>query len=315
MSLRLAAASLLFLVLMPGAPAVARESAAPKSAPAPEVASAARRLKKEGLPRKFVDELVRSYDDSVRDEVVRLNVLGFLVKESDYMAHFSPRAVDECLEFLRAHRKAFALARERYGVQPAVVASLLWVETKHGRILGTLPVASVYFSLVQADQKSVIETTQRALTEKVGQPTPEQRRKVVTRSKEKAKWAIEELRALAALQKRRRVPIQELKGSFAGAFGVPQFIPSSYQRWAKAERAARAPDLFRKEDAIQSVAYYLKTHGWKKRGLKAQKKALHAYNRSEGYGRVILKLADCMNARLHPGRRGPAAKAAACDAE
>ena len=54
------------------------------------------------------------------------------------------------------------------------------------------------------------------------------------RLKKKSGWAKAELLALFEMKKKFKVNIFELKGSYAGAFGIPQFLPSSYLRWARA---------------------------------------------------------------------------------
>jgi membrane-bound lytic murein transglycosylase B len=83
-----------------------------------------------------------------------------------------------------------------------------------------------------------------------------------------------------------------MKGSFAGAFGFPQFVPTSYEQWAKSPVARKAgPNLFRVEDAIFSVASYLSSNGWKAEDPASQKAALFHYNRSQDYGDTVLKLA------------------------
>ncbi len=57
----------------------------------------------------------------------------------------------------------------------------------------------------------------------------------------------------------------EVKGSYAGAMGYGQFIPSSYRRYAVDYDNDGLKDLWHnKADAIGSVANYFKRHGWKK---------------------------------------------------
>jgi membrane-bound lytic murein transglycosylase B len=262
--------------------------------PAP-VRQAIARMRRAKLSERFIRAVRAAWDESRRDEIVALNVLGFLANEADYSAHFSPRAVQACRAFLTEHRSSFDRAQARYGVPREVVAALLWVETKHGRITGQESVAGVFFSLLQADHPDVLRATQAALAGKVGAPTAVQRAKVRARSRAKARWALTELRALARLTKRGRLQVAGLRGSFAGAFGLPQFLPSSYEKWARAAAGRRhAPDLYREADAIHSVANYLKAHGWRSRPRAARARALHDYNNSDGYVNVILKIADCV---------------------
>ncbi len=251
-------------------------------------------MKEAGLSESFIEDVIKTYDASTTERVIQLNVLGFL-KKADYSAHLSPNAIKKCHEVLRKHRKHFLNVKKIYGVEPEVIAALLWVETKHGKMMGKFPVSSVYFSLLQADHPSLVESSYKALTEKVTEMLPEYEPKLKERSKTKAQWALGELKALETLQKTQKKNTSKLKGSFAGAFGVPQFIPSSYSQWAKASKKGSSPDLFKMEDAIYSVASYLSSNGWKSGEPDAQKQALFHYNRSQGYVDVILKIASCVS--------------------
>jgi membrane-bound lytic murein transglycosylase B len=56
-------------------------------------------------------------------------------------------------------------------------------------------------------------------------------------------------------------PLQ-IKGSYAGALGVPQFLPSSYRRYAVDFDGDGKRDLWNHADAIGSIANYYKSHGW-----------------------------------------------------
>jgi membrane-bound lytic murein transglycosylase B len=55
-----------------------------------------------------------------------------------------------------------------------------------------------------------------------------------------------------------------LKGSYAGAMGYGQFMPSSYRAYARSYEGETAPDIWDDPaDAIASVGHYLKAHGWR----------------------------------------------------
>lgn len=252
------------------------------------------KMRTEGFSESFIQLVLKTYDESTREKIVALNILGFVAK-ADYSAHMSPRAVKNCLDFKKKNRHTLVKAEKLYGVDPDVITSLLWVETKHGKLIGRYPVASVYFSLIQADHPEVIESSLKALSLKVDEVTSEHTLKVNERSQKKALWALGELKSLEGMHKSRAQDARKLRGSFAGAFGIPQFIPSSYAQWAKPSRGpAASPNLFRSEDAILSVAHYLKSNGWVASNPKSYQEALFHYNRSQGYVDVILKLARCV---------------------
>jgi membrane-bound lytic murein transglycosylase B len=80
----------------------------------------------------------------------------------------------------------------------------------------------------------------------------------------------------------------EVKGSSHGAFGLLQFIPSSFQKFAIDGNRDGKIDLFNFEDAVASSANYLQKQGWGKKE-KQKKRALHAYNHDWGYVKTVIK--------------------------
>jgi membrane-bound lytic murein transglycosylase B len=127
----------------------------------------------------------------------------------------------------------------------------------------------------------------------------------VDRSHLKSDWAGEQLQAIETLRKGGYAKVLLLNGSFAGAFGVPQFIPSTYRDLAVSAKAGRRPNLYKMPDVILSVGNFLKKKGWKEKIPESKSTALYEYNRIKDYGDVILKIA----AELKPHGR----KAASSD--
>ncbi|MCV2503042.1 MAG: lytic murein transglycosylase, partial [Neisseriaceae bacterium] len=55
------------------------------------------------------------------------------------------------------------------------------------------------------------------------------------------------------------------EGSFAGAMGYPQFMPSSYRKWAVSYSGIGFADIwYKEEDAVASIGNYLQQHGWQR---------------------------------------------------
>jgi membrane-bound lytic murein transglycosylase B len=229
-------------------------------------------------------------------QIVTLNVFGFLYL-SDYMAHNSPLAVKKIKRYLKDHKTSFRAARKRYPVSSSAIASLLWVETKHGKTIGTFPLPWVFYSLVMGSHPQFIEKMLAELPERLEKGNPKNltlltaQTKIIERCKAKAAWALEELKALQQIKNENDFDPFLSKASFAGAFGFSQFIPSTYLKLAVSE-FRRKPNLFKHSDAISSVAHFLQMNGWKDNDPDLQAQALFAYNRSKDYGAVILKLAQ-----------------------
>ena len=102
----------------------------------------------------------------------------------------------------------------------------------------------------------------------------------------------EELKALVQIGIREDLDLLEVKGSFAGAFGLPQFIPTSYLTYGADGNGDDNIQLHDRYDAIVSVANYLKAHGWRPGSTNEEMmKVLFRYNRSRLYGETVLKCA------------------------
>ena len=84
-----------------------------------------------------------------------------------------------------------------------------------------------------------------------------------------------------------------MNGSYAGALGFAQFIPSSVLKFGKDGDQDGQINLFQHGDAIESVANYLKQHGWKPDLTRKEAfRILLRYNNSKYYANTILKVAD-----------------------
>ena len=122
-------------------------------------------------------------------------------------------------------------AEQEYKVPAEVIASIIGVETIYGRNTGNFEVFSALTTLA-------FDYPPRA---------------------ELFRGELEALLLLARDEK--RSPL-EYKGSYAGALGLPQFLPSSWRQWAVDFDGDGHVDLNKPEDAIGSVANFLAAHGW-----------------------------------------------------
>jgi membrane-bound lytic murein transglycosylase B len=112
-------------------------------------------------------------------------------------------------------------------------------------------------------------------------------------SARKSKWAFQELKAFIKYSKAQEVDPFSMRGSLAGALGYSQFIPSSALKFGKDGNNDGKINLYEHPDAIESIANYLKKHGWKK-GLTREEafKIILRYNYSKYYANTILDVAD-----------------------
>ncbi len=289
MGLRRVLVAICFLVLAP-AVSVAVE---------PDWSHVERKLNKAGFPSSFVQSLKGVYEPRDFKSVVELNTLLFLRTKNDHDGQANPDSASQVRAFMDQHRSALNEAQSKHGVSASVIASLLYIESRYGQNPGRYHVPSIYAHLLQSDREDVIQHlsaggASRFTQAKIGK---KELSKIRERAKKKSKWALDEMRAIEKMYNRNASLALNLRGSFAGAFGMPQFIPSSYNKWAKAADGTSSPDLLRPDDAIHSVAYYLRRNGWQSNKNKSRIKALMHYNNSRDYADAILKLADQTDGR------------------
>lgn len=251
-------------------------------------------LQRMGLSRAFIQESMKHYEPHSFDSVVTLNLLGFLRPAGEHMDRVDRLAVRKTQSFVNENRKAFDLAEEQLGVPANVISALLWIETRHGANMGNFHIVSAYLHLIQAHhKKNRVLLTKLAFekNKKEQRFTKKELRKLMMeRTKKKSQWAREQLLALARIRSKKHLDIRNLRGSYAGAFGMAQFIPSSYLDYALPAQAGAVADLTKAPDAIMSVASYLSRSGWNNEDPESQVEALMKYNNSRDYADSILEI-------------------------
>jgi membrane-bound lytic murein transglycosylase B len=249
-------------------------------------------LRSQGGDSAFIKMIVNDPRTAFNETLVKINVIG-TKKKADYSHNTTDAATRAVREFMQKHDSIFTLAEKKYGVPREVISALLFVETKHGNNTGMHHVASVYLSVAMCNQQEYIDKNKQALREQFEGSAEELQAleaKIDERAQKKAKWALKELLAMQQMSKLSPKPVLALYGSWAGAFGIPQFLPSSYIRSAVDGDGDGRINLFEITDAIFSVGNYLKTANWGE-STERQRKALYAYNNSDDYVSAILSLA------------------------
>lgn len=252
-----------------------------------------KRLLEKKVDEEFIDRLIDNPNTKFEKKFVKINVTNNFTKP-DYSKHYNERSVRKSKEFLEANDSILGLAEKKFNVSKEVITSILWVETRHGGYLGNNNIVSVYLSTAMADEDSLIKYNIDVYKETLMDGSEEFKKiesKIKKRAKYKSKWAIEQLVALSKIEDMIPMSIFEIEGSWAGAFGMSQFLPSSYQNLAVDGDGDNKVDLFNKSDAIFSVANYLKKNGWSTT-TKSQRKAVYSYNHSNDYVDAVLKLAN-----------------------
>ena len=140
--------------------------------------------------------------------------------------HVTPANIANGLRFMQEQKKWLDRAHEQYGVPPEVITALLGVETKYGAYTGKFRVLDSLATLG------------------FDHPT-------------RAPFFFDQLAQFFVLCRDERFQPTDLRGSYAGAMGLAQFMPSNYRTLAVDFDGDGRADLWSPADAIGSVANYL----------------------------------------------------------
>jgi membrane-bound lytic murein transglycosylase B len=148
------------------------------------------------------------------------------------------KRIKEGVEFWKNNEELIKTVSEKFGVDPQIIVSIIGVETFYGRITGTYKVIDALTTLGFYYPKAL--------------------------KRDRSEFFSGELMHFFQLSKEENLPPDEVTGSYAGAMGMGQFIPSSYREYAVDFDENGSRDLWRSTpDVVGSVANYLHRHGWK----------------------------------------------------
>jgi membrane-bound lytic murein transglycosylase B len=206
-----------------------------------------------------------------------------------------------------AYDAEFGAAERRFGVPASVTAAILHVETHCGRNTGRRVVLEQLAALAAANDPDNVRWNLARHTAGV---RAAHRPAVEARVRERARYLentfYPEVVALLQLADRQGIDPFAVRGSSAGAFGLPQFLPSSYLRFAVDGDGDGRISLYDPADAIASAANYLRGNGWSE-GLSSaeRRRVVWSYNHSDAYIDAVLWLADRIEVSHPSSPRGP----------
>jgi membrane-bound lytic murein transglycosylase B len=207
--------------------------------------------------------------------------IAYLRKEraADYSHFLRPEVIEKGRRFLQAQNPLLTRAEQAHGVAKEVIVAILTVESDLGKVTGKYPVFNVFASLAVMDTPEVIRELDLD-------------RRLMSRLNKKAAWGKSELCAFLTYCRQNRVDPFSVAGSWAGAFGYAQFLPSSLLRCGADGNRDGCVDLFCYDDAVFSIANYLSRSGFKMSQKGSWSRAVHAYNHSDAYVETVLTLAN-----------------------
>lgn len=161
----------------------------------------------------------------------------------------TPKQIEQGKVFYQRHQAVLQAAFQRFGVPAEIIVAILGVETRYGRVMGSDKVMTALSTLA------------------FDYPPREA-------------FFTQQLRAFLQMAKQEDFDPLIPVGSYAGAMGMAQFMPSSFLDYAIDYEGDGQRDLWHNpNDAIFSIANYLAKHGWQATGLLVDKAiAAKGYN-------------------------------------
>ncbi len=245
-------------------------------------------LEQSGFDRGRIEKVF--YDRRLRkmDRVIAFNAMN-PDSERLYAQFTAPYAIHIARKFRRRHFKQLKEIERIYGVPNEIITAILLVETRFGGVKLPYRVLEVFTTLVVETHPEAVERHYRLL--KARHPEIE-KEWLAGRLMKKAEFAFTELVAVLSMYRENLDRLYQLRGSYAGAMGIPQFLPSSYLSWAVDGNGDERVDLDNLSDAMASVGNYLRFHGWTpEASLRKKWRAVWEYNHSENYVRTMFEIA------------------------
>jgi len=228
--------------------------------------SSASTLQKEADVQAFINEMVKEHGfkkselDTLFSQVeVKQKILDAISRPAEkskawheYRAIFlTDKRINGGVKFWQENKDIIQYAEKTYGIAPEIMVAIIGVETYYGRLQGSYRVMDALSTLAFKYPK-------------------------------RSKFFRGELKHFLIMSKEQSFDPLTRKGSYAGAMGMGQFIPSSYQAYAVDFDGDGQKDIWQNNaDAIGSVANYFKRHGWKKGQLVTEQVQLNKKNSIE----------------------------------
>lgn len=257
------------------------------------------RLARDGLDSHY---LLRIFDDPRSEPLPSLTMVSLFPREvpDAYRQFLTPESIQRVKTFLRANEKLLAEMEDRFHVEKEVVVAILLIESRFGENVGQYRVIPALASMTLLDVPENLWCNFLTLWGLNPEISFEGFRE---RAQKRAQWAYEELKCFLRIARQETTDPLEIRGSYAGALGMAQFVPSSYLTFAFRQKNLEYW-IRSKEEAVFSIANYLKSHGWKRSLSRERKKrVLWFYNHSNPYVETVLEIAGRIKNRQRTSSR------------
>ena len=249
------------------------------------------RLIKDGYHPQMIHSL---YQQSQVSFETRSVSLFFVHSEAklDYDQFTNPWSINQARKYMQKHHTALVKTEKDYGVDKKIITAIILVETGLGTILGDNRILNTLSSLASLRDRTVRE----AFWKKFENKDNISRQNFEKRAIRKSGWAYRELKAFLEYTGREKFDPTNIRGSYAGALGISQFMPTTLMAYARDGNQDGTIDLFNHTDAMASIACFLKRFGWRP-GISNEKakKIIYRYNHSDYYVNTIIKISNLLS--------------------
>lgn len=251
------------------------------------------RLIKDGFNQILIKKLY--HDPKVKFNSKGISLYFVHVEgQRNYEQFFDKKTIRKARAYMTKHSTDFKAAQKAFKVGPEIITAIILVETRFGKLLGRQPVLTTLSTMAALADERVRKIFWKVI-EKNTKLTKKQYHK---KANQKAEWAYLELKAYLKYTRKEKLKPTAIKGSFAGAMGICQFMPSNILKLAQDGNRDGHINLFQHADAIMSVASYFNHYGWKASltGKKAYT-VVFKYNHSKYYVNTILKIRKILKSK------------------
>jgi membrane-bound lytic murein transglycosylase B len=253
--------------------------------------SLATRLIHDGFAPEMIKKIYQSPKTAFETRGVSLYFIHSEAK-LNYDQFSNKWSIRQAKKYLKKHRNTLENIEQAYGVDKHVITAIILVETGLGNTMGSRSILNTLSSLASLKDPDVRSDFWKNFKNK-DEISKKEFQKTADR---KSGWAYKELKAFLTYAKREQFDPLTLVGSYAGALGIAQFMPTTAIAYAKDGDQDGRIDLYNHADAMASIASFLKRFGWRP-GIRKDKakKVIYRYNHSDYYVDTILKIRNILN--------------------
>ena len=196
----------------------------------------------------------------------------------------NPKTLKQGQRFFNKNKHFFKAASAKTGVVPGDIIAVLNWESRLGKYRGTYTVFKLFvgkYFYIDAIERKIYKAG--GYNKKDAMPRADALKRIAKIKRS----ALKNLSQLLIIAQENRFDPFKVKGSWAGAIGIPQFMPASIKF---ARDSDGVIDLNTMPDAIMSVAFYLKAHNYHQKGKKA---AFMRHNPEKRYVRGVVPTKQC----------------------